>query len=565
MKYHILEIYDDLLSPDHFKNLDLETLIQLDENEYSSDLFFTVFKFRELQIFDLSLIIKKFMTYFKRLDSKSTTDVISSLFHRWSTIVDLTFDKPDIEFLTSSLLKQDSSLVFSLFESEDFFEESNIMHCLVSHLVNELNDLVSLHYIMKIPIQCLNKNFRLSIIDKITAKSTLKQDDVDVLGHVLQNPTFKSKLETDYETLLKFSTDPIFQYDLCNPVITRVWENQLLQMKDEKSSAFINQTLDNITKSLKEKSSHETYNLAHLILSASSSDSHKVEELREEFIKSLIDNFKISLKDNTLVAWILKLLFVQLKDCKNKRSIKELLAVPEIFSDDVNVLSSFFLVNSLEYDDKLEYLLAQYLLLRQKGASKGMLLEAVENSISQRSLSGFEQLNSAFEILVQTLPDLTLENSQPLLELLELFFKILTKDNHTAKPIFVRSISMLLNNYSTEKVNSADLTTFLSVIRELLVSKPFLFSQYCIELLFPLVTKITMANTVADDSLNINSKATSKKIDHARSEVFIECTHLISSVLIFHRYQLSNRNHLVNVVLCQSIELLADNTRAKLA
>ncbi|CDO95107.1 unnamed protein product [Kluyveromyces dobzhanskii CBS 2104] len=557
LKYHILELYDDLLPVMKFNSDEVTRLITSEKKNHSSELFFTLFKFYELQSFEISPVIDEFMLFVDKLDSNDISSVLQTLFTRWSTLMNSSFGNDNISRLVKKLLQNHIEILPVLFDEEDFFEESNIVHTIVSQLTDDLDSAINLHYLLEVPIQCLNKNVRLTILDSVIEKEVLKQVDVDLVCHVLKNPTSRSKIETDCQAMLSFVGNQFFQFSLVNPVITTVWESLLLQKNDSKLAHSINTLLELIESGLSQTFNYETYSLVHLVLESSYESALPLTELKTKYIQYLIYNIKHHTGDMKSLAWLLKVLFVQATKSQSK------VIIPPLFSNDIplpadtEVQSAYFMVSTLTYNDKLEYLLAQYLILRERGVSKDMLLDAIKSIVSRKIVEIDEDYNTAFQVICDTIPAVSAKNSGAVLEVFQLFTQFVTKENTIGKHIFVRSISNLLTNYSQSVIETKDILSFVAFLNDLLVAKPFLFTQYCCEMLFPLVSTILLENTTYT-SCSKNGANVENGEHSCGDDIILICTRMLSSLLLFHRYKLSNRTHLVNVVICQLLDILSD-------
>ncbi|CAH00055.1 ribosome biogenesis protein URB2 [Kluyveromyces lactis] len=557
LKYHVLELYDDLPIAVKFNPDDASGLINLGKKYHSSELFFALFKFYELQPFENLPVIEAFMNFIGNLDSAELSNILQTLLTRWSTLVDSSFGNKNISHLIEKLLQNHIDILPVLFAEEDFFEESNIVRSIVVHLTADVNSNLHLKYLLEIPIQCLNKAVRLAILDQIIEKDVLKEDDINVLCHVLKNPTSRSKIETDYKTMLTFVGNSFFKYSLENPVIAAVWQSALLQRNDNKASSSMDSLLQSIQANLNHTFDYNTYALLHLVLKTCDESGLHLDALKVKFINSLIYNIQHFNGDFKLLAWLLKVLFIQASNSKTTIPVPPLFSKASAIPSDIEVQSAYFMVSTLNYNDNIEYLLAQYLILRENGVSKEMLLQAIKLNISKRIINNDEDFNTAFETICNTMPVLSTSNSGAVLELLQLFIHFVSKQNSSGRHIFVKSISHLLTNYSTSIIDRKDIISFITFLNDLLVAKPFLFTQYCSEMLFPLTSKILLDNIIkAADTPD--QREIKNKIPYSKNDLIFSCTHMLSSLLLFHRYKLSNRTHLINIVICQLLELLSD-------
>lgn len=550
LQYHVLEIFEDIILTTNVEDSVFERLLHLDTREYSLDLYFTIFKFRELKDFDIKPLTKSFTKFIENdIHGNELTEAIFQVFDRWPTLVNLLFDQEDIRTLISILLEQSSELVQKILRNEDFFEESRIIHEFVSSTLKGPITDKNADYLVQFPIQCISKTARVFIIDSVVSKSEMYSKDITLLSHVLKNPTFRSKLETDYETLLNFVQDPIFDGEFENKIIDLIWGNYVSQISDKKCAEFVNFIASKLNSDLGDGFNQNTYMLAHFITKNTKVTVPSIDALRETLIRNIRKSLETFSNEN-ISSWSMNLLFVQMSSL-NEVYPSGLLLDSYRTSSDVEVKSSYFLLYCLEYKDKIEYLLAQYLLLRELGTCNKMLLDAVNAVVERKIQPGYEEFNSAFLVVVETLPELSWKNSSHILELYQMFVRYLAKDNEEGRAIFVRSISNILTFYSSKNVSNQDTVEMILFMRDLLVTKPYLFSQYCLEMLFPLTAKVGI------DLVGFVGSDGEKILTPDKNKVYIALTQLISSILLYHRYRLSDRHHLVNSIICILLELLA--------
>lgn len=557
IRFLIMEVYDNIIPQEQLELVssdDYATLSKYVENP--RDLFYYFFKLREYKTFNLSSIVEKFMNFVSDQTFKNEQrDVLEDVFTNWSSLVNIEFSKVQQEALMNLLLSEENiDILQTLFLDDNFFEESNLTYNLVNKLSSKFENDTAVSYMSWIPIQCFSKNIRIELINNLSSKSNTTLNDLNLINHLLEYPTFKSEIEMNLDLLYESTKLPDKIYQLENIVFERVWLNHISQSKDEVSSNFIKTSLKNITKNMGKD--FKSYEIAYLVLKVSPSD--MVKELNSVFIKKSSSKLSKS-KDTNELIWFMGSLYTIFK--KNDTSISEKVirtvtsniitaTSSNIEKLDKRLLESSFLLYLTLTEGKLEYIFAQYMLLRCSGIESSRVLTGVEYAVSKCVQNDVDAFNTSFELVVTSLASEQNAYNKSLLELYNVQVHYLTKNNITGQQLFLKSLSNIYTYYDIYPNSRNVIVEVLESIKVLLVSKSWLFSQYSIELLLPMCLRITLF-FLKDQS---NS-----------DDIFIATTKIVSNILLVHRVKISKRNHILNNFFCCYLELLSKNNNNELS
>lgn len=556
IRYLIAEVYDDIIPIDQLDVINEKEFSDLLGMSQSKELFYYFFKLREYKDFDFTFIVKEFIKFFKSTAEAEQYGIILDIFSNRASLVNSVFPKDDIEILIKSLLMDKNiDILGELFTDDDFFEEANVVSALIHLISRKYQDEKAILYMSKIPLQCYNKNTRIELINNLCSKEIITVDDVSLINILLSSPTFRSNIESDVKALYDITSKSL-NIELQSSrtiILEKVWKNHILQIKEPNSSKFINETIANVLKNIKYPSFDIVhYEIALAIIKLSNNDI--TEDLVKSFIKLSISKISEVTKSGNfrLSEWIMNGLYTvythKLLKAEDTSAIENVIPIlMNIFKGNdksipSKLLEDMFLLHTATFDEKLEYLYAQYMTCRLRGAKKDSILPAVEGAI-QRLKNVSSYFNDGFILTVNCLKESQLsEFSDSILELYKVQLENIEKENDVAVHLFSRSVSEFYTNLSNFKENRASLLAILETYQSLLVSKPWLFNQYCIEMLFPMCEKICLL--YLSDGANYD-------------DIFISTVRMISNILLVHRIKLSNRHHLINSLLCQYLELLS--------
>lgn len=559
MFYHVLDTYDDILPPNKIEKVQQAITACSNGQQPPSNLFFSIFKFRELVEFDMDSTAKLFISFVVHLEPSEQYEILKQVLQRWSTIINSFFPKMELKQIVNILTTLDNGkLIMDLMKDEDFFEEDNIMYQLVEIMLENLDDVKWLKTLGRIPIQCINKNNRVRALNDISRKSDLREPDISLLSHLLTNPTFKSALETDIIVLRKLVDTDEQTYSFSNKVYETVIINHLSQIKEKSSCDFVVKLITFLTSCIKNDFDFTAIKMAFYLVKVSPAKTTAITALGENLIEAIIKKLKgladVISENSNLFSWLLKALFYVSPESSSHadgqiRGIVESLAKLLLTSSnfDLDVLANFFLLYCTVYEDELSYLLAHYLVLRQKGIEHAKLISGVKFFIQHRLLEDpseaeLRNFNNGFVSMIHSFQSIGGELTEALFEIYEVIIENLTKENNLGTKLFCQSISELFTHFQTSVINhKSSFLHVLECLNTLLTTKPWLFSQHCIESLFPMCLKFNLISiTDCDES----------------DDVFVLTNRLLSNVLLYHRYKLSNRHHLIVSNICILMDLV---------
>ncbi|AGO12287.1 AaceriAEL072Wp [[Ashbya] aceris (nom. inval.)] len=558
LKHHILELYDDVASAELLSGNDISSML-VELETAPINFYFTIFKIRELIEFDMDPVIENFMRRLGTLSDQK--NILLQLFSRWSTIVDLAFKQFQIENLLELSLKPDNIEIYSeILRCDDFFEETNIIHTLVRLLGATVENAACRSLLCQFPVQCISKNIRVDVINRILAQKQLLPDELQLVEHLLKNPTFKSAIETEWKALAKVVSQESDKFILDNPLFTTVWSNHLNNIKSEQCQTFISELIESISNGMIKQFEFTTYKLAFYIVTTTPHTFDKLKEMAQLYVNNVMDILKQqpNILDNVkLSSWLMGSLYRIFCQFELSQPIEFLRSFLLGMSQqmkactDPQLLENRFQLYCLCYEDNLEGLLACYVVLREIGLQERGLLPAVRSAIKRKSGSDPTSFNRAFFSIISSFSELSAAQAEGVVELYGLFVPLLSKENITGIRLFARSVLEFHTHSEKLLTQKKALINVLVLYKDTLVSKPWLFTQYIIESLFPLCTKLNVSMCHSDCE--------------GQEDVFVSSTQLLSSVLLFHRYKLSNRHHLVTSTICCYMGLLAESERCKLS
>ncbi|SCU99212.1 LADA_0H18272g1_1 [Lachancea dasiensis] len=557
--FHFLDLYDDIFSEDSLSQIHSSVTDSLKRRDESSDLFFTAFKLRELRDYDLESTIEKFMAFFLSAPKSERQNLTSRLFSRWSTIVNMLFSQDQISILVEGLLdKECRNFLTMVTSSDDFYEEDRVVYSLIAQMVDNVNDQSVVEQFSIIPIKCISKAVRIRTIDTLCEKSILTARDVVLVTHLLSNPTFKSSVEVDVNVLDKILSQDSLSH-LTDPILDKIISNHISQRHDKVSELFITKLVDHVVLNLRKGLSIPATKIAVHLLSKLNFDDSLVKGLQDIVLETLFafSTQECNVKDRkATVIWSLRVLYelhqgtmsILSKD-KIDVLIKGLMGSYHTGKLDLELTGAIFPLYCCAFRDQPKILSAHYIVLRQS-IPKELLYDAIDKLVTEIA-DDFTNFNDLLDSVVASFHEQNQEYVVSLLELLEILLPNLQKENVEGRKLFAQAIS----EFSThlERIVCQEKQTTIGLmekLKDLLVWKPWLFGQYTIEILFPCCLRANISLMKEDDEDN--------------DTIFICTSQLLSHVILYHRFKLTNRHHLVISYLCASLELFTANSNLRL-
>lgn len=556
IKYLIMDVYDDILPIEQLTAFTSETFIKLtNDTGLSNNLFYYFFKLREYQEFNFSIIEEEFIQYIKSSSVDTRSMILSKTFTNWSSIINSIFSKDNIKTLVQLLCKSEHiHILSSLFLNGDFFEEENIVFYLVDELILLYAKEDAVSYLNSIPSPCINKSARILLINNLTSKESLTDLDISLLCRLLENPTHKSILETDFNKLKNF----ISKNQKNISVFTTIWNNYISQIKEPISQSFVNTTIDNILQKLSDTEIASVYyQIALSVIQITPTDI--IDNLKKIYTQICLDKMlHLDTLDNDQLLWILHSLYQisKITVFNNAQTIEITNTITKLVKDEnsisnLKLLETLFLLYCSLYNESLVYLYPQYMALRGLHVSKEPMLSALSDVLTKVKETNTANFNDGF---LMTIDSLNNDESgvylNSILELYELQINHIGKENVIGCHLFVKSLSTFLTNLEKFVPYSNHVISILTTIQALEISKPYLFNQFAIETLFPLSLKTNLLFIKKGNSNN--------------NEIFLNSTKMISNVILIHRVKLSNRNHLVISLFCHLLEIISKSKELNL-
>ncbi|CCK73462.1 ribosome biogenesis protein URB2 NDAI_0G04790 [Naumovozyma dairenensis CBS 421] len=562
LRYLIMEVYDDIIPEKVLEDLssmeNLENLLSSIESR--REIFFYFFKLREYKEFDISPVTSKFKSFLNSSDPVATRLILHALFTNWSSLVNVAFTTDDIEELVKLLVFKDNlELLNHLLTNDDLFEEENIMRAIIDQLSSTPDIETTIPYLSKIPIQCFDKKTRIKLLDQISMQRRITENDMHMLFHLLESPTFRSTIESDVTSLYSLMSQDINRLTFTNKVFERIWNNHILQLKEDTSVSFIQNMLATVSENLKSSNDFDMvyFQMAFLILS-NNKNNIDLKNLYDVFFLSAFNKINKILDHSDKIpylSWLIKCLYYILKDNDRCNEFKEPAHIlistlmenskVKLVEMDQELLGNTFLLFSIFFDEKLEIIFAQYMVLRNKGIDKDTILPGIGNAVTNALSTGpTSDFNTAFSNTIYAFADKDSVFAESILEIYLVQLEKLSKENTVGKHLFVKSILEFYTNIANFVPYKDAIISVLATIENLLVSKPWIFSQYCIEQLFPLSISL-LAHTTAVETTDKNDA------------LFTATLKVLSTVLFVHRVKLTQRHHLVISTLCQYLEIIS--------
>lgn len=508
--------------------------------------FYALFRYIEISGTDLPTHYQSFIDFLGTNPAE-----VSYVLQRWIVLINTFFTKEQVRRLTQIIFKNFSlSDLVQYFETNGdyYFEQKSLTDGLVLFINSELNSSPKLIQIIHhIPIQCFDKSPKKKLLESLYELAGSKASNLEArlaIRHLLRQPSFRSSLEMDFDKLLLLlETATPESKDVSFDIAKLVVGNHLQQIgTKENKEYFINafNDLSSFFGSYKpSKIVPFRFEISVIFVTITNEQlKTQVNELIESFMEAAKQAIKyLSKKKSETINWYISSMVMVLDISKtkpdydlvklvgNKVDSNEIRAnlfrlVTRVAGlslyDAVHVVTLFFALD-LEYEVNLTDDLAIYL----------------------KKLSYEQEIfDTVFEFVVGS-SDVTALNMATFVKLLASFVSTIRKDQDGSRKL-VQTLSMILTNFS--KLDYSSLETILVVLKTSLSTQPWLFNQYSLETTLTVITKTSFAFTAPG---------------HQAVTVYIHAAQVMSHILLFHRYKLSSRHHLVMSTFVSLLEALS--------
>lgn len=382
------------------------------------------------------------------------------------------------------------------------------------------------------------RRFFSSFTDEI-CKDALKNEDAKViLKHILREANGSSMLEKDFDFYKKFIGSDDSQITIDTAQLA--WNGHINRFKDQASSDFVHKVLKHLIKTLKKKPSSSDFRLCQVVLNGKRPSDADFEKAFDEICNSYVSLVaKVPEPSNEQLS-VLANLPSPLND-KVREQIKALLKSTGKKTLDTTTETSLFVMAAKTSTPGLQgalFLSSLYLALQRRigSSSEEALLENLSAFFKGLPREDFHQL---YLHLLASCEDAAPPFLDHLIRILSVLAKQLNKDHqkeHTT--LFVGTI--LIISLRLEDIQAVEtLTGFLSTLTTMLSDHVWIFSQYAVELTLATVGVVL------------------KKSQHRnQSMVFNAAVNLLSYIVLFHRFRLTSRYHLLVNVLVEAMKHL---------
>lgn len=508
---------------------------------------------------------------------KNETSILEFVLQRWLVLIEVFFDKKNlIDFINICFKNQSVDFFKNYFAvvGDIFFEQQKLSATSLDYMIHNCEDDISLvELFISFPIQCYNKVTKRKSLDKLFTIATSKSNNFkletrNAILHILIQPTFQSKLESNLSCLIKlFETSDEDLQQISSSICQLVWSNCLKQCGDIENKRFLHESIDHLIKFLKKKPSTSaipvTLNVASIIIPVLEQYLQIEDDLLDKTMKlksSFYDYIKTSLNSITvsknsdikLMNWLIETLTTtvntdeipatelldmmkslgryileprEVNTIQIKQSMFKLLTriYPVRFYDSVYILSLFYILQN-NYDIVSSDDLSYYLL---------------------RLSSDQEEYRKVYEFVFSSMKDITAENSRIFADIITILLKDSVKGCSNESRLLVLSLSTILTNF--DLFDLLCISRIMSALDVCLSTKSWMFQQYALE------TTITLLVRVA-------ALLKDKSIGETAACLYIQTCKVMSSILLFHRYKLSSRQHLVITIFVSLMEPLCLKT-----
>lgn len=527
--YYALCIYeDDLITDDFLKSVESRTQVT------KFDIYLAL-RVAELTG-DLKYVKEKDLKKFLR---KAPGDVAQSFFRRWLVITD-SFDSINISLVLRLLDTTTKEDFLALFEDEAVlvYELPGFLASLLAFITKQKEFPYLKELLCMLPVTIYRKFFS-GFTDKLCKDALTSKDSKEVLRHVLEDANGSSELEKDCKLFLKFvaSDDSALTIE----VGKLIWNGHINRLKDEVSRDFVNKVIEKVTKSLSKKLSSLDLRICQIILNGNPPKDEELQNAIGEvcalYVKAVTELPKISETEIAVLSDLpgqftdnaLNLLKGYIKSLENKK----------VSSTDKRSL--FVLITKMTKPNLHGALFISSLFLalfEELDLSSNLgVIERLSAFFKKLPHEDFHQIYLHLLASCEEAPSNYLD---PLVRILTVLAHLLDKSSqkdHTA--LFVGTISAIsLRIGDIQRVET--LLNFTSTVTSMLSDHAWLFSQYAIELTLATVGRIL----------------TQSKHSH-QPKVYISIVSLLSYVILFHRFRLTSRYHLLIGILVETMRKLS--------
>ncbi|EGV65880.1 hypothetical protein PSN45_003318 [Yamadazyma tenuis] len=502
-----------------------------------NDTHYYLFVFRLSELSGVNLMDEHFSKSFLKHLEHEEQGFCKTLLQRWCVLMNKFFDSKDLQsFINFCIQKLDKTFWVEFLKSNGdiFFEQKNMVLELINVILNS-NSIEVFSILSLIPFQCIDRQTRAKLIDKLTDAQFFEP-----IQNLLTVPTFKSSIETDLNCSIKVLAQGS---QVSKDIFSIIWLNNLRQAKSD--NKFTSKALSSLKKHIKKRTKEITpeFEATGLVIKYTNvsllpqEEQESFSELKSKYMNILmsISTKKINSKASTNT---IKELLSFLDDVLDSASA---LISPQFIKmvgkevnhlNDHQVNSLLFKIATRVWDiSNYKHTLSLFLILYKHDDPS--LKESLEFYLSR--VSDHDDIFSDLILFVLTSMSnsLTSNNSHVFINLCNSMSNNFKKNKRCELSLGV-IISLVINKLPI--LTEASLTPikkFLSNIRTALTDISWCFTQYSIEQVITIVTKVTYG-------LN-NSNFSQQDVQ----ETYILATQVMAHIILYHRFRLTSRHHMI--------------------
>lgn len=424
--------------------------------------------------------------------------------------------------------------IASLLESNQniIFELPILLKSLSSHLEQE--PLETRNTIISVIPQAVYRRFFSNFTNILVTESMSLTETREILLHVLDQPTLSSTIEKDFDLLIQF-----FRYSLSEvsqKIASKIWDTHVHHYKDQTSQKYVLKGLDYLSKNLKGSEDPSILGLCHIMLSGPKPNELTFEtaysDVCEKFINQALTRKELSQASLQVLADLPPQLC-----SKFKNALLEVAKRTDAFETSFETKVLLFKIVSKACDGLLKdafFVISLHIALRASNCPAGST-EPLRDSLEEYIGTLLpETLSILTDNIVKSATSCEAEFFMILIDVLLLMCGQCNKENKDfGARTLVKTILLMLSRL--ELLNDATLLLrFLKLLSRMLTLQTWLFSQYTIEL------------TLNFCGLVIKQVGSSESL-------FISTIDVTAQIILFHRFRLNSRYHLVLSIATQMI------------
>ncbi|VEU21267.1 DEKNAAC102202 [Brettanomyces naardenensis] len=519
--------------------------------------YFAIFRILEQ---DSSYYRKEIGSTFVEMFAKSESIEFKRIvFKRWCVLLNAVLDSGEIGKLVEVLFaQQDSTLVREILSNPVLHEQRKFMGCIVDSIICQCNDKVesSLLFADIIPVYSYTKQQRRQMIDALYGMSISLDSDRSAtrraIVKLLELPTYKSILETDSNSLFRLvsTSETEESLALSLEIAETICFECLRQSEDE--SGYIKTLAASLSEKMAEDDVHTHVSIVLSLVGSWLKLHPDTDRFSDLLTLSATKCLKLLSGDqsDSEICWLsnaLANLYLLGPDCIDKSGLKQL--VKRIGSEkggSPEVQSALFKI-VCTFSDSYEpyYIISLFLTLANTESN----FSSVDSYIDKLDETQFIEI---WKQVLEGFASISDEDVDSYLWLVCSFFeraKRPVNDDSEAFQSFqglvLQSLSSLISLKESLFLSHFNLSVKLLVCVKTLVSaKYWSLAQYSIELIFVLVEKITHGIMISENS------------EDGEVQLYIQLTQVVASIVLFQRFRLSNRFHLLVAVTVHLMEAL---------